>query len=62
MDPFTPFNVVKVPRVKNRSQDPLPEFEAWEMFFRTADSCATRDVTGNAAIDLLHTCFSAVEA
>jgi len=61
MDPFMPFNVVKVPRVKNRSQDPLPEFEAWEMFFRTADSCAARKVTGNAAIDLLHTCFSAVE-
>jgi DNA ligase 1 len=58
MDPFMPFNVVKVPRVKDRSQKPFGESLAWETFFNAADMCSSREVTGNAAIDLLYTCFS----
>lgn len=60
LDPFTPFNVVKVPKVKNRSQSVLGEDAAWTTFFNTADMCASREITGNAAIDLLHLCFSSV--
>lgn len=58
MDPFMPFNVVKVPKIKNRSEKPFNEALAWETFFNAADMCANREVTGNAAIDLLYTCFS----
>ena len=58
LDPFTPFNVVKVPKVKTRLEHPLPEDKAWEEFFRVADECASRQVTGNAAIDRVYTCFS----
>ena len=62
MDPFMPFNVVKVPRVKERSEKPFVESAAWETFFNAADMCASREVTGNAAIELLHNCFSLVDA
>ena len=60
LDPFTPFNVVKVPKVKTRLEHPLTEDKAWEEFFRVADECASRQVTGNAAIDRVYTCFSSV--
>ena len=62
LDPFTPFNVVKVPKVKNRLEFPLGEDKAWETFFNILSLCVHREVTGNAAIDLLHAHFSAVKA
>ena len=60
LDPFITFNVVKVPKVKKRLEFPLSTDEAWSEFFRIADLCASRDVTGNSAIDMLYTCFSSV--
>tara|TARA_R100000664_G_C2759234_1_gene148797 strand:- start:1803 stop:3035 length:1233 start_codon:yes stop_codon:yes gene_type:complete len=62
LDPFTPFNIVKVPKVKTRLELPLSELEAWNEFFRVADECASRRVTGNAAVDLVQACFSSVTA
>ena len=59
-DPFTPFNVVKVPKVNSRLEFPLGEAESWNEFFKVADECSSRQVTGNAAIDRVHTCFSSV--
>ncbi len=59
-DPFTPFNVVKIPKVKSRLEFPLGEVESWEEFFAIADECSSRQVTGNAAIDRVYTCFSSV--
>jgi len=55
-DPFTPFHVVKVPAVTKvvRSVKPQEE-DRWNVFFEAADQCAARKVTGNAAVDLLHT-------
>lgn len=61
-DPFMPFNVVKVPKIKNRREFPLNSEQAWKEFFKVADMCAKREVTGNAAVDLLYTCFSTVKA
>ena len=60
LDPFTPFNVVKVPKVKTRLEFPLPELEAWPAFFAVLDECASRKVTGNAAIESVYTLFSSV--
>ena len=60
LDPFTPFNIVKVPKVKSRLEFPLSESESWHEFFKVADECASRQVTGNAAIDRVYTCFSSV--
>ncbi len=60
LDNFTPFNVVKVPKVTTRLEFPLSEYYAWHEFFTVANRCATREVTGNAAIDELYTCFSTV--
>ena len=54
LDPFMPFNVVKVHKTKNRQ----PAEDSWEQFFNTADKCVTRSVTGNAAIDSLSSVFS----
>ena len=61
LDPFTPFNIVKVPKVKTRLEFPLSEKESWKEFFVVLDECASRDVTGNAAIDRVHACFSSVK-
>lgn len=60
LDNFTPFNVVKVPKVKTRLEFPLSEYYAWHEFFVVAERCATRKVTGMDAIDELHACFSSV--
>ena len=60
LDNFTPFNVVKVPKVTTRLEFPLSEYYAWHEFFTVANRCAARKVTGNAAIDELYTCFSTV--
>jgi hypothetical protein len=55
-DPFTPFHVVKVPAVtKVLRSVKHQEEDRWNAFFEAADQCAARKVTGNAAVDLLHT-------
>lgn len=60
LDPFLPFNVVKVPKVKQRLEFPLAEEETWKEFFTIADECASRKITGNTAIDRIYTCFSSI--
>lgn len=60
LDNFTPFNVVKVPKVKSRLEYPLAEHPAWKEFFAVLEECASRATTGNAAIDRVLTCFSSV--
>tara|TARA_B100000941_G_C28500706_1_gene553991 strand:+ start:378 stop:1610 length:1233 start_codon:yes stop_codon:yes gene_type:complete len=60
LDPFMPFNIVKVPKVKVRNDFPLGEQASWSEFFRVASMCANREVTGNAAVDAMHACFSTV--
>ena len=54
LDPFTPFNVVKVPKVDNRAVHP-DESVRWNIFFDAADMCASRFWTGNKAVEVLHT-------
>ncbi len=60
LDPFVPFNIVKVPKVKSRLEFTLDEKESWSKFFRIANMCAEREITGNAAINAMHACFSSV--
>ncbi len=60
LDPFTPFNVVKIPKVKSRLELPLGEEAAWNEYFTVLRECASRQVTGNAAIDRVYTCLSSV--
>ena len=50
-NPYISFNVVKVPKIKNRN--PINPDDAWELFFKNAERCANREITGNAAIDLM---------
>ena len=54
LDPFMPFNVVKVYKTIDRQ----PTENSWEQFFNTADKCVARSVTGNSAIDMLSSVFS----
>ena len=54
-DPFTPFHVVKVPSVtKKQRAAAAQEEERWSGFFAAAERCASREVTGNAAITAIH--------
>ena len=57
LDPFTPFNIVKVPKVVKRSVHP-DEIVRWNIFFEAADMCATRFWTGNKAIQVVHDALS----
>ena len=57
MDPFMPFNIVKVPKVKERFESSY-EDKVWNRFFETADACAERKITGNKAIEAMHHVFS----
>jgi DNA ligase 1 len=54
MDSFTPFNIVKVPKVKDEERqwpdNKMSENDRWAMFFNAANSSATRKLTGNVAI------------
>ena len=61
-DPFVVFNVVKIPKVKalDRSVS-MSERERWEVFFKAIDTCASREVTGNAAIELIRAAFCVVK-
>ena len=57
-DPFRPFHVSTVPKIKSGAKsNTLPESDAWELFFNALDDCAARRVTGNAAINLLTEVF-----
>jgi len=60
LNSFIPFNVVKVPKVTHRLDFPLGEKESWDEFFRIAEMCSKREVTGNSAVDALQACFSSV--
>ena len=58
LDPFTPFNIVKVPRVKSDSRlIGVSEEGRWSAFFEIANSCAKREISGNTAIDAMHAVF-----
>ncbi len=59
LDPFTPFHVVKVPKVKSDDRDDvLPEVNRWMSFFEAAHLCANREYTGNAAVEIIHNALS----
>jgi len=60
-DPFMPFHVVKVPKVVNRTPG-NSEHDRWERFFEAASRCLQREVTGNAAVSLLHDALSSATA
>ena len=63
LDRFTPFNVVKVPKTKERNVDPsLSDSQIWQQFFNAARMCADRSVTGNAAVALLQITLSSCHA
>ena len=55
-DPYISFNVVKVPKTKDRFA--IDPDEAWSLFFSNAEKCANREVTGNAAIGLMQSTFN----
>jgi len=55
LDQMMPFHIVKVTKVVNESRDVHPhESFRWGYFFSTADACANREITGNEAIDRMH--------
>jgi DNA ligase-1 len=59
LNPFTPFHVVKVPKVADDDRDAvLPEANRWVSFFQAAQLCANREYTGNAAIEIIHNTLS----
>ena len=59
LDHMMPFHIVKVPKVKDteRSYNNTTSSIRWDAFFSTADKCASREITGNEAIDEMHTVF-----
>ena len=57
LDPFVPFNIVKVPKVKNRHPSTYEE-KVWDRFFEVADACSSRQITGNDAVATMHHVFS----
>ena len=59
LDNFTPFNVVKVPKVSDR-RVMSDELVRWNIFLDAADMCATRYWTGNKAIQIIHDALSCV--
>jgi len=68
LDSFTPFHIVKVPKVKDEERrwpnnqgsnsDQQGELDRWSMFFDVADGTASRRLTGNAAIEAMHYALS----
>ena len=56
LNPYYTFNVVKVPKIKERF--PIDPDESWHLFFSNAEKCANREVTGNAAIELMKSTFN----
>lgn len=61
LDSFTPFNIVKVPKTSDRNIGSTEE-DRWNAFFDVADACASRQLSGNAAVGAMHTVFSCAEA
>ena len=59
MDSFTPFNIVKVPKTKNRFVA-SEEQARWQAFFEVADLCASRAYSGNFAIQMMGDAFCIV--
>lgn len=53
LDSFKKFGVIKIPEVQERSADAGNE-DVWSDFFGVLDLCASRDLTGNAAIFNVH--------
>ena len=62
-NPFKPFHVSTVPRVKasDKADSLMGEETAWFSFFSLLDHCASRALTGNAAINLLVSLFKNVD-
>jgi len=60
-DPFTPFNIVKVPKTENR-YEAAKEIDRWSAFFSVADMCAARTYTGNFAIQMMSDVFAIATA
>ena len=56
-NPYRSFHVVKIPKVKKENRNPIDPQEAWKLFILNADVCSRREVTGNAAINLIHETF-----
>ena len=64
LDSFKQFNVVKVPKVERRFWDALgakTDDGQWYKFFTVADQCASREITGNKAVEAMHSIFSLSE-
>ena len=64
LDPFTPFYVTKVPRVKAAERENASQFSeevSWVTFFSALRGCNERNVTGQSAIDLLYQLFLRVD-
>lgn len=62
-NPFKPFHVSTVPKVKSSDRkNLLTEDAAWKRFFYVLDECASRNVTGNKAIELLVSFFKETDA
>jgi len=58
-DPFVPFHVIKIPKTNKRF--PLTtENLRWQVFFAACDKCASREITGNAAIEEIESAFNLV--
>jgi DNA ligase-1 len=58
LDPFTPFNIVKVPKVKSGIRlTGINEECRWSAFFETADACSKRDISGNEAVNEMYSVF-----
>tara|TARA_A100001011_G_scaffold392143_1_gene479084 strand:- start:282 stop:1520 length:1239 start_codon:yes stop_codon:yes gene_type:complete len=58
LNPFLPFNIVKVPKVKDAERKEGPnESLRWAVFFETAELCAHRKITGNKAVQAMHAAF-----
>ena len=61
LDPFMPFNIVKVPKVNPNSRGlPADETRRWNAFFDVANACAQRHITGNTAVKAMHSVFENV--
>lgn len=56
-NPYRSFYVVKVPKTKKADRKPVDPQEAWKTFILNADRCSKREVTGNAAIELMQKTF-----
>ena len=61
MDGFINFHVVKIPKVKERNNEVLSVEESWLEFFKIAEMCINRKITGNAAIESVYKCFCKVD-